>query len=147
MVQALVPSHYALNIVFTVFSLSPQHSVLSTVLDRSSLAEPHQIFACEAEFVEIDFRVMLAELWREAAQFEGGGARPHEWPGVGDGNPEVWVCHLSKIVAGLELGVLDDIRGGGDRKEQNASLHRPLKQLGLRMAHEKPLDRRHDAIE
>src|SRR5262245_15667558 len=55
--------------------------------------------------------------------------------------------YLAKVATGLQLRIVHDILGGGDREEEDASLHRPFEELSLCMAQEKALDRGHDALQ
>src|SRR5688500_9284052 len=102
-------------------------SALSTLLDRSGFAESCQFLLRQAEVVEVDFRVVLSDPRGQAAQLDEGGARLHSRPRIGDRGGEVGVCYLPEVATGLQLAIPHDIPGGGDGKEEDASLHRPFK--------------------
>src|SRR5215211_7859312 len=81
-------------------------------LHYSGLPQSGEIIGLQAQFLGVDFDVVLAELGRETTLAQRRRAGPYERSQHGQRRPEIRMWHLLKILPRLELGVVHDIARG-----------------------------------
>src|SRR4029434_2770704 len=81
-------------------------------LHHPGLPQAGEITRLQAQFLDVDFDIVLAEPGRETPLRQRRRAGPHERSDRGQGSCKLRMGHLLKILPRLELGVVQDIARG-----------------------------------
>ena len=85
---------------------------LCHALHYPSLSQAGEVTVLQAQFLGVDFDVVLAELGRKTTLAQRRGAGPYERSQHGQRGSKLRMWHLLKILPRLELGVVHDIARG-----------------------------------